>query len=230
MSHHALNNPIWSALTSEQAHLANDEGCARRYPATIAPFIAVVDDNPANATALAAIVSPGEIVCAIGVLPPLDEQWRILSDGGVGQLIRPSSLPAALDHDDSIRLLSGADAPAMNQLMSLVYPGFFRAGTASLGDYYGIHHQGQLIAMAGERMRMTGHQEISAVCTHPQFTGQGLAAKLIMHLVAHIHARNSVAFLHVEAENQRAWSLYERLGFQLRTTLPLWKLQRLPAS
>lgn len=228
MSHAVLDNPVWSALTSEQSQLASGADHARRFPPDIAPFIAIPQHTPASADALAALVSPNETVCAIGVIPQLDARWRLVSQGEVGQLVRPPALPIQPRDEDDIRLLTAADAAAMNELTALVYPGYFRPGTSSLGDYYGIHHQGQLIAMAGERMRMTGHQEISAVCTHPQFLGRGLAARLITHLVSRIVARDKVAFLHVEAENTRAWSLYERLGFSLRATLPIWKFQRLP--
>lgn len=227
MSHQALNNPVWSALTSEQTHLAHGNALARRYPAHIAPFIAVAEDSPASAAMLEELVAPGEIVCAIGIAPPLPPGWIELNRGDIGQLVHPGTATIAPTRDDhDIRVLQARDAAQINQLIALVYPGFFRPGTVQLGDYYGIHHQGQLIAMAGERMRLTGYQEISAVCTHPQFTGRGLAARLINHLVARIIARQQMAFLHVEAENQRACALYERLGFQLRATLPLWKLQR----
>lgn len=231
MLHPVLNNPVWSALTSEQAHFAIGNELARRYPAQVAPFIAVAEDTPACAAALSALVTPGEIVCGIGVLPRLGDGWRSLSEGEVGQLVHPSvTAPPPAPGDEHIHLLQPADETQMNQLTALVYPGFFRPGTARMGDYYGLHENGQLTAMAGERMRLTGYQEISAVCTHPQFTGRGLAARLINHLVARIIARGQVGFLHVEADNQRAWALYERLGFRLRATLPLWKLQRLPAD
>ena len=35
---HPLDNPIWSALTTEQAHLAHGNGLARRFPCEISPL------------------------------------------------------------------------------------------------------------------------------------------------------------------------------------------------
>jgi len=46
-----------------------------------------------------------------------------------------------------------------------------------LGRYFGVIENGRLAAMAGERMGMPGFREVSAVCTHPDFLGRGLAQK-----------------------------------------------------
>jgi len=43
--------------------------------------------------------------------------------------------------------------------------------------------------MAGERLRPPGFTEISAVCTDPEFRGQGQATRLTMAVVAAILAR-----------------------------------------
>jgi predicted GNAT family acetyltransferase len=78
---------------------------------------------------------------------------------------------------------------------------------------------GELIAMAGERLHLPGHTEISAVCTHPDHLGHGYATALITWLMERISNRGEQAFLHVRAENARAVALYERLGFQKRAVL-----------
>lgn len=75
-------------------------------------------------------------------------------------------------------------------------------------------------------MKLQGYEESSAVCTHPDFTGRGLAARLINLLVAKQLQRGIVPFLHVNEANTRARSLYTRLGFADRTLLPLWLLKR----
>ena len=54
---------------------------------------------------------------------------------------------------------------------------------------------------------------ISSVCTHPEYTGQGLAALLMNVLIAEILGRGEFPFLHVRATNHRAIDLYRRLGF-----------------
>ena len=35
----------------------------------------------------------------------------------------------------------------------------------------GIRWQGKLVAMAGERLKVPGYTELSAVCTHPEHAG-----------------------------------------------------------
>jgi len=61
--------------------------------------------------------------------------------------------------------------------------------TIEFGGYLGIRHGGSLVAMAGERLRPPGFTEISAVCTDPEFRGQGQATRLTMAVVAAILAR-----------------------------------------
>jgi predicted GNAT family acetyltransferase len=96
-----------------------------------------------------------------------------------------------------------------------------------MGEYFGIRQNGRFAAMAGERMKLHGMAEISAVCTHPDFTGRGYAARLINLLVRKQLQRGITPFLHVNETNMRARSLYARLGFADRTLLPLWLLKRI---
>jgi predicted GNAT family acetyltransferase len=70
--------------------------------------------------------------------------------------------------------------------------------------------------MAGERLRIPGYTEISAVCTHPDYLGKGYASALLEMLMARICDRGELPFLHVRATNVRAIQVYERLGFRKR--------------
>lgn len=72
MTTDALNNPIWSALTSAQSHFAIGGPLAKRYPAEVAPFVATPEPSAAAARALAELVAPGEIVNIVSVTPKLD--------------------------------------------------------------------------------------------------------------------------------------------------------------
>jgi ribosomal protein S18 acetylase RimI-like enzyme len=111
------------------------------------------------------------------------------------------------------RLLGAADALAMSALTDTAFPGFFRARTHLLGKYFGVHVDGELVAMAGERLALPGFREISAVCTHPAHTGKGYAAGLMLRLMCAHAVAGLKSFLHVATENERAIALYERLGF-----------------
>ena len=53
-----------------------------------------------------------------------------------------------------------------------------RERTLALGRYFGIYVDGRLAAMAGERLATECFQELSAICTHPDFLGRGYARRL----------------------------------------------------
>ena len=171
-----LDNPIWSSLTTEQAKVARGTALAKRYDAEVAPFAAVGAVSRSAAEDLAAIVAPGDSVYLVGIAPAFDARWTLLSSSNIVQMIWKSSSSGPVDAGE-IQPLTAADTDDMVALTTEVFPGFFRRRTPDMGAYVGIRKSNVLAAMAGERMWITGHQEISAVCTHPQFTGQGYAAR-----------------------------------------------------
>lgn len=119
------------------------------------------------------------------------------------------------DRDDLVELGS-EDVPEMLDLAALTRPGPFWRRTHELGRYVGVHHDGRLVAMAGERLRPPGWTEISSVCTAPNFRGRGLAAQVVSTLANGIVDRGERPFLHVAADNAGALALYQRLGFEVR--------------
>ena len=129
------------------------------------------------------------------------------------------------EQDASILSLNEADVADMRALAELTQPGPFYARTHTLGDFVGIRENGKLIAMAGERMRVPGFTEISAVCTHPEARGRGLAAKLMRVVAARIVARGEQLFLHVYPSNKGAIAVYQKLGFRHRTDVRLTVLR-----
>ncbi|HEY1148893.1 MAG TPA: GNAT family N-acetyltransferase, partial [Pseudoduganella sp.] len=102
----------------------------------------------------------------------------------------------------------------MVELTNVAFPGYFRARTGLMGRYVGIHDQGRLVSMSGERMDLGALREVSAVCTHPDYTGRGLARLLILDCLRHMQRQGVQPFLHVGAANKRAQALYEALGFR----------------
>lgn len=226
MQQDALNNPIWSALTSAQSHFAIGGPHAKRFPAEVAPFMAVAEPSEIAARALAELVAPGEVVNIISVTPELRDGWELLATGNIVQMIWRADAPMPVVDSSDIVELGEADAPDMLALTALVFPGYFRSRTPEMGAYFGIRHNGRFAAMTGERMKVHGLEEISAVCTHPDFTGRGYAARLVSYVARNMLQRGVRPFLHVNETNQRARSLYERVGFEDRMLLPLWLLKR----
>ena len=104
----------------------------------------------------------------------------------------------------------------MLALAELTEPGPFLLRTPELGRYVGLRREGRLLAMAGERFRLPGYVEISAVCTHPDARGEGLAGELTLNVAHAIRAGGDEAFLHVLESNENATRLYQKLGFVIR--------------
>jgi predicted GNAT family acetyltransferase len=108
----------------------------------------------------------------------------------------------------------------MLALTKLTQPGPFLPRTIELGSYFGMRESGSLLAMAGERLHLTGFTEVSAVCTHPDFRGRGYSNALMSAVISGIMRRGETPFLHVKTENP-AVHLYQKLGFKVRAQLHL---------
>jgi ribosomal protein S18 acetylase RimI-like enzyme len=211
---HLLDNPARAALLGPQAYLAERCGDVLRYPADMAPFIALPDKpEPADWADLARLMRPRGVASTAGVAAEPPPGWEVL--------MRIDSVQMIDDHvaaapDTEAVPLGPADVPEMLDLVARTRPGPFLPRTVEFGGYLGIRRAGALVAMAGERFRPPGWTEISAVCTDADFRGQGLAARLTLAVAAAIRDRGDVPFLHAAADNRNAIRLYDALGFRLR--------------
>jgi ribosomal protein S18 acetylase RimI-like enzyme len=216
-------NPVWHALHGPHRHLSIDAGAACRYPADVAPFAAVGARGNEADRQLHGLLAPGESLWIAGEArhPGLEIEQEL---DCVQMALPPEApLPPA---GTAIVPLTSAEAPEMVALTDLAFPGFFRPATYKMGSYFGVRVDGELIAMAGERLRLEGFSELSGICTHPEFRGRGLAAGLIGHL-ARRHRRDGLtSWLHVGAPNTRAIGLYRGLGFKTEGNLVLRRIRR----
>jgi predicted GNAT family acetyltransferase len=221
-----LDRPVWSSLISYHAVLSEGGELARRFARDINLFASARDDSAEAAAALAALVNPEESIYVLQVptiaIPAGLVEVRAAR--GVQMVaIRKIAPPAA---DEDILTLTERDAPEMLALARLTEPGPFLERTQRMGSFFGIRIGGRLAAMAGERMRFPGFTEVSGVCTHPDFRGRGFARRLSAAVAARIEARGEQPFLHAWKTNYAAISLYETLGFQIRTEVNVAVLQR----
>ena len=215
-----LDNPILNSLITGHRSLALCEGPARRYPAAIGPLAGTPDQSPASYDALRRLAGPGGLVGLFLHDPPaLPEGWSLFRGGVLTQMIcREPNLDAVSTPAKGVALrrLGTADVPAMMELAKLTEPGPFRERTIELGNFYGIFEGERLLAMAGQRMRVPGHVEVSAVCTHPEARGRGFAG-VVMRDIAE---EGSTSFLHAFDDNP-AIRLYQKLGFTHRRNFRL---------
>jgi ribosomal protein S18 acetylase RimI-like enzyme len=222
---HPLDNVVWSALTSRQSALALGGPRARRFPSEFARFGALAPPSPQAFDELAELVDPGDQI-ALVTLHDLEPtaRFEVLARRDMTQMVAGTP-PAHFDGAGLIPL-GLSDGPEILALVEKTKPGPFGPRTRELGDFLGVRIDGRLAAMAGERMRLDGVTEISAVCTDPDFRGQGHGRNLVLATCARIRARGETPFLHVFSDNLGALALYEKLGFQVRTGLRLTLLQK----
>jgi ribosomal protein S18 acetylase RimI-like enzyme len=226
-----LDNPIWHALIGPHARYAIGRGVARRYSPEIAPFAAIAEPSAAAYADLAADLPPDTGVMLFRPTDePLPAGWVAGDARWLEQMVLSSEaqLPALLPAEARIVPLGVDDAADMLALVEVAKPGPFAKRTVELGGYAGVRDpNGRLIAMAGERLRLPGFVEVSAVCVHPDARGQGLGAAMSLHVIRAALARGEKLFLHVWPDNP-AKALYGRIGFRLRAKL--WALPRRPIA
>lgn len=216
---HPLDNVIWNALTTRQTDFSEASGTARRFQRDVTLLSGFASATDEGYNSLASLVGEGG-TSAIFLDVPYDSRpgWEWIAGAPLLQMVyengRGATFSAKLEREPVE--LGLRDSPEMIELTSLTKPGPFGPRTHELGTYLGVRVEGRLAAMAGERLKVPGYTEVSAVCTHPDFLGRGYAGVLMREIMRGICGRGETPFLHVREDNTRAIELYERLGFQIR--------------
>lgn len=212
----ALDDVVWSALSTRQASFAVGGDLARRFDPNVAPFAAARDTDKESLAALSDLVGANDSLLAVrrATITLPDSLSATSSTTGVQMLRRREGECKAIDTE--ISQLKEDDIGNMLALAELTKPGPFKARTFELGEFWAVKVDGRLAAMAGERLKLPGFTEVSGVCTHPDFQGRGYAAALSTFVADRIARRGETPFLHAYANNEGAIRLYERLGFEIR--------------
>jgi len=227
---HPLDNVMWHALSTSQAEWSRGGVLARRYRPEFARFAGLPATAPANFEALAADMESDEIVALSDPDDVEPGPWfEVVERRNLVQMI--GAVSGDVRQPERFRPLGPPDVPRMTALVQLTAPGPWFERTAELGRFVGTEIDGQLVAMAGERMRVPGHTEMSAICCHPDWRGRGLPTDLTRVVSQAIVARGETPFLHVIAENAPAIALYEKLGLRarLRSRLTILRRNAVPA-
>ncbi len=217
---HPLDNVVWHALRGPQSAFAESDpsGRAVRFTPEVSIFGAVEHVDHESWRAQAELVGPrGFAVLFRGDVGDAPPGWvEVLRAPGL-QMVAGDLAPRPADF--APQRLGRDDVDEMLALTKLTEPGPFAARTIELGAYVGVRDADRLVAMAGERLRVPGFTEVSAVCTHPDARKRGLAAALTLHVAHAIRDRGDEAFLHVVDTNENAIRLYEKLGFEIRRSV-----------
>jgi ribosomal protein S18 acetylase RimI-like enzyme len=221
-----LDNPVYNALCSGDAHLAFGTPTVKYFDEQVSPFAGFDEMNDSGFAELSQLLPTGRVILYAArrtITTPTN--WHLLHEIPGLQFVYAGE--ARPGHPmDALISLNSSNAVEMVELANLTKPGPFNLRTMHFGNYYGVFKDGRLVAMAGQRLHPGNYSEISAVCTHPDFTGKGFAASLITHQISLIQAQNRIPFLHVRADNYRAIALYERIGWVANGRMNFYVLRR----
>lgn len=211
---HPLDRPVWNALNSGWAHLAEGDNRAWRLERGHGVFGAAVDRSAESIAALGALVpEEGELWMVERDVWPAPPGTRIARVANLVQMVCEAPVEAPSPTFEIVDLVD-ADAAEMLVLATLARPGPFVRHTNRLGPFVGVRVGGELVAMAGQRMKAPGWSEVSGVCTHSNHRGRGYAAGLMRIVAARIISRGERPWLTSYKSNFGAIALYETLGFR----------------
>jgi ribosomal protein S18 acetylase RimI-like enzyme len=226
---HPLDNVIWQALTTRQRELAEVFDSARRFPREVTSLAAFAEPSAEGYASLGGLIGEGNTT-AVFLHDPYEPRdgWEFIGGAALLEMACENGGAAEGRMNSELELieLGAQDSRDMVELATLTKPGPFGPRTHELGYYVGIRDGGRLVAMAGERLKVPGYTEVSAVCTRPEYVGKGYARVLMLDVMQRIRRHGETPFLHVRQDNTRAVELYERLGFKTRVILHYAILRR----
>ncbi|MBS1520587.1 MAG: GNAT family N-acetyltransferase [Bacteroidetes bacterium] len=213
---HVLDNPAWNALISGNENLYYGNDHIRYFDRDISPFVGFKENIKENFRELYEMMPEGKVFLFVAPNEmEIPAPWKVLNCIKGNQMIYK---PGVVFGQPTTELtpLAQEHVPQMLSLTKLTNPGPFAERTIDFGHYRGIFEDGELAAMAGQRLHAFNYAEISAVCTHPDHTGNGYARQLLIYQINRIMAAGEIPYLHVRSDNDRAIKVYESLGFVTR--------------
>ncbi|MFQ6599463.1 GNAT family N-acetyltransferase [Flavobacterium sp. C3NV] len=218
-----LDNPVWNSLSEIHSAFAIDYNGTKFYNPDYCPFGGFINsESTLEASNQYSVATENFFI--VGEKPETSNSLQIVKELICLQMIVYNKIELSIT--DKIVKLTEEHNEELVQLVNLVQPGYFKNKTATLGNYYGIFKENQLVAITGERMKMNDFTEVSAIITHPDHTGKGYAKQLIAHCVNNIFNENKTPYLHVVESNIGAIGLYEKLGFVTRRKMSFWNISK----
>lgn len=218
-----LDNPVWNSLSESHQKFALEYDGTKFYDPDYCPFggYLELENTPESADKYASLC---ENFFIVGEKPKILDTLKIAKELICLQMIVREKVQITFDNE--IIKLTEEHKEELFELVNLVQPGYFKANTFLLGNYYGIFSNKKLVSIAGERMKMNNFTEVSAIITHPDHTGKGYAKQLTSHVVNNIFDEGKIPFLHVVETNLGAIKLYEKLGFVTRRKMSFWNISK----
>ncbi|MEO8151167.1 MAG: GNAT family N-acetyltransferase [Bacteroidia bacterium] len=222
-----LSNPAFNALSSGDSHLGSGTENVKFFEKEVSPFAGFRDEYKNGFDDLYQLLPVGRnVIYATREKITEPHGWKLITVIEGTQFILDSKKEIGNRFIEPVPLQS-RHVDEMVKLAALTKPGPFDNRTIEFGNYFGIFENDRLVAMTGQRMHVYNFTEVSAVCTHPHYTGKGYAAILLDHQLDLIVNNGQHPFLHVRWDNNRAISLYERIGFKANGPMNFYFLKRL---
>lgn len=219
MNFQKLDNPVFSALSETHNDFRVKIGNLIVYQPETNPFGAFNNvENSAEELDQYFKIAPKFFIFS-AEKPKFSEKLECL-DVVIHQMVNYEKINVPVTEE--IVHLNGKFEEELYALVQEFYPGFFRAKTSLLGNYYGIFADGKLVAVTGERFQNDDFCEISAIVTNTSYTGKGFAQQLTTFVNNRILENGKIPFLHVDPKNTRAISVYKKLGFEIRKDIKIF--------
>jgi predicted GNAT family acetyltransferase len=223
---HVLDNPAWSALIAGNNNLAFGNERVKYFDREVSPFVAFKENLVDSFKELYELIPHDNPLLFVATHEmEIPELWKVLNVIKGRQMVyedkvklddaKPGLIPLTVEH-----------VPQLIELTKLTNPGPFGKRTIEFGHYQGVFDGNKLVSMAGQRLHPLNYAEISAVCTHPDHLGYGYARQTLLSQIHRIKTKGETPFLHVRYDNERAIQVYESLGFETRTEVCFYVLQK----
>ncbi|KXH74840.1 MAG: hypothetical protein AM326_09500 [Candidatus Thorarchaeota archaeon SMTZ-45] len=118
--------------------------------------------------------------------------------------------------------LSMKDAEKLKELYRLSGTPAWTPNAMTLGPFYGVVDDDEMISVAGIHYVTPYGAEIGNIATHPNHRRKGFAAACIKAVVEEVLENSELAILHYFADNLPAQNLYERMGFRYSKADPVY--------
>ncbi|HYV55450.1 MAG TPA: GNAT family N-acetyltransferase [Chitinophagaceae bacterium] len=220
-----LDNPVWYSLSETHKDISINYHNVKFYDPVYCPFGGFIENN----NVASQIDEYSKLInhfFVVGEKPLFSGKILLKNELICLQMILEKRIE--INIGEKIIELDDTLAEALSSLVNEVQPGYFKKKTNLMGNYFGVIKEGKLVAVTGERMKMKGFTEVSAVVTHPFYTGKGFAKQLVAHTANKIFDENKTPYLHVAETNFDAIRLYEKLGFKTRRKMSFWDLEIRP--
>lgn len=225
---HILDNPIYQSLTGadKKFNLGSDD--FPYFDPEVAPFIGLKNWDSESQKGLVENTPKDRLYYLlinqeVSFIPELEVEIT----NEAAQFISVDRVPEPPTKTEvEIVPLDKSHVDEMIELTTITRPGPFSKRTIEFGNYHGIFLDGKLAAMGGERMHIGEYTEVSAICTHPDFRGLGLGAKITHFITELVYDQGRKPFLHSRADNKNAIEIYKKLGYEFRIPLHFYAFRQ----